>query len=42
MGLDMYLKARRAHYVSRFDGSDFDKPSEFSEASGAGQPFKNI
>jgi hypothetical protein len=32
MGLDMYLKARRAHYVSRFDGSDFDKPSEFSEA----------
>ena len=32
MGLDMYLKARRSHWVSRFDGSDIMKPCKFSVA----------
>jgi hypothetical protein len=32
MGLDMYLKAKRAHWTSRFDGADLQDPSPFSEA----------
>jgi len=32
MGLDMYLKAKRCHFVSRYDGSDLYGTSEFSEA----------
>lgn len=32
MGLDMYLKAKRAHWVSRFSGEDIHPVSEFSEA----------